>query len=204
MLKVGLTGGIACGKTSVAEMFEQLGCRVFYADRVAHQLSEPGQPAYDEIVREFGEGVLDAQKRVDRARLGAIVFADPARLGRLNQILHPRVAELLDGELKRLETAQPDAIAIVEAALLIESGYYRRLDKLVVAWCRPELQVARVRERFGLSAEAARQRIAAQMADEERRRYADYEIETSGSKEETRGQVERLYRTFQAVVAARA
>ena len=203
MLKVGLTGGIGCGKTTVAEILEQLGCCVFYADRIAHQLSEPGQPAYDEIIRSFGDEILDAAGQVNRARLGAIVFAEPSRLGQLNQILHPRVIEFLEDELKRLEARQPDTIAIVEAALLIESGYYRRLDKLVVVRCLPEQQEERVHKRFGLSTEAARQRIHAQMTDEERRRYADYEIDSSGTRENTSRQVEQLFRKFQALVATR-
>lgn len=203
MLKVGLTGGIGCGKTTVAEMFEQLGCCLFYADRIAHQLSEPGQSGYEKIVQSFGKEILDGAGRVDRKRLGEIVFAEPSKLERLNQILHPRVVEYLERELARLEARQPDAIAIVEAALLIESGYYRRPDKLVVVRCLPEQQEERVRKRFGLSTEAARQRIRAQMTDNERRRYADYEIDSSGTFENTRGQVEQLFRKLQALVAAR-
>lgn len=204
MLKVGLTGGIGCGKTTVAEMFEKLGCHVFYADRIAHQLSEPGQPAFEEIVQSFGREILDAQGRIERARLGRMVFVDPARLAQLNHILHPRVAEFIDSERQRLTAGEPDAIVIVEAALLIESGYYRRLDKLVVVRCRPEQQEERVCKRLGLSAEAARQRIAAQMSDEERRRYADYEIDSSGTVEQTREHVQELFRRFQALVGARA
>lgn len=204
MLKIGLTGGIACGKTTVAEMFEQLGSTVLYADRIAHRLSEPGQPAYNEILGEFGGQILGPDGRVDRKRLGAIVFSDPTRLERLNQILHPRVIAILEDELVRLESRQPEAVAIVEAALLIESGYHRRLDKLIVVWCEPSQQIERLRERFGLSSEAAHERITAQMPIEEKRRYADYEIDCSNTLAETRAQVERLDRAFRAMVAARA
>ncbi len=135
MLRVGLTGGIGCGKSTVAAMMRELGCHVLDADKLAHRMTEPGRPAYAEVVREFGPAILDAAGRVDRKALGAIVFAEPARLARLNAILHPLVVAEEDREFQRLAQEDPHGIAVVEAALLIEAGYYKRLDRLVVVWC---------------------------------------------------------------------
>src|SRR3972149_5809929 len=129
MLKVGLTGGIASGKTTVAGMLAVRGCRILDADRIAHQLMAPGQPAYEEIVRVFGRGILDASGAVDRKRLGEFVFADAARGAELNRILHPRVIAEIEKEFVRLAAAEPEAIAVVEAALLGEGGYHQRLPQ---------------------------------------------------------------------------
>jgi dephospho-CoA kinase len=196
MLRVGLTGGIATGKTTVAAILRKLGCHMLDADKIAHHLIEPGAAAYEDVVSEFGRGILTADGRVDRKKLGAIVFADPARLARLNAIVHPRVLETQDRELESIERADPHAIAVVEAALLIEAGYAPKLDCLVVTWCTPEQQLARLTRQDadgvagrGLTLEQARQRIAAQMPIEEKRRMADEVIDCSGSLEHTREQV---------------
>jgi dephospho-CoA kinase len=201
MLRVGLTGGIGCGKTTVAAMMRQLGCTLLEADPIAHQLIEPGQPAYDEIVRDFGQQVLAPDKRIDRAKLAAVVFGDPARLALLNQIVHPRVLDALDRKLADLEKTHPRAIAVVEAALLIEAHYHERLDRLVVVWCEPEQQLARLLER-GMTREDAQRRIAAQMAMDQKRRMADDEIDCSGSLAQTREQVEALVEKFRRMAAA--
>src|SRR5579864_3990494 len=132
MLRVGLTGGIGCGKSTVATMMRKLGCHVLDADELAHRLIEPGQPAYDDIVREFGREILDATGRIDRTKLGALVFADSDRRAKLESFIHPRIFEARAKELKALEEADPQGIAIVEAALLVEAGYYKQLDRLVV------------------------------------------------------------------------
>ncbi len=200
MLHVGLTGGIACGKSAVAAMMREMGCYVLEADRLAHRLIEPGQPAYDEVIREFGPGVRAADGRIDRAKLAAIVFADPAKLELLNRIVHPRVVGALDRQLAELERAQPQAVAVVEAALLIESSYHERLDRLVVVWCEPEQQIERLLAR-GMAREQAERRIAAQMKMDQKRRMADDEIDCSGSLESTRGQVERLVAKLQQLAA---
>jgi dephospho-CoA kinase len=199
MLRVGLTGGIATGKTTVATILRELGCHMLDADKIAHGFIEPGGAAYDEVVREFGRGILAPDGRVDRQKLGAIVFADPARLARLNAIVHPLVLEAQDRELDAIERAEPHAIAVVEAALLIEAGYAPKLDCLVVTWCTPEQQLARLTRQDairgagrGLTVEQARQRIAAQMPMEEKRRMADEVIDCSGSLEYTREQVVAL------------
>jgi dephospho-CoA kinase len=199
MLRVGLTGGIATGKTTVAAILRELGCHLLDADKIAHRLIEPGAAAYEDVLREFGRGILTADGRVDRKKLGAIVFEDPARLGRLNAIVHPQVLETQDRELGGIERAEPHAIAVVEAALLIEAGYAPKLDYLVVTWCTPEQQLARLMRQDdtgisgrGLTLEQSRQRIAAQMPNEEKRRMADEVIDCSGSLEHTREQVVAL------------
>ncbi len=205
MLHVGLTGGIACGKSTVAAMMRELGCVVLEADPLAHRLIEPGQPAYEEVVNEFGRQVRAADGRIDRARLAAIVFADRAQLEMLNRIVHPRVVEALDRELAELARTQPQAVAVVEAALLIESGYHKRLARLAVVWCTLEQQIERLvdpRAGRGMTREQAERRIVAQMSLDEKRRLADYEIDCSGSLEQTRRQVETLVAELKQLAAA--
>jgi dephospho-CoA kinase len=192
MLRVGLTGGIASGKSAVAAMMRELGCYVLDADRMAHRLIEPGQPAYDAVVREFGREILDDQGRIVRPRLADIVFADPARLARLNALVHPHVLANLDVELDWLARSDPQGVAVVEAALLIESGYHHSLDRLIVAWCTPEQQLERLVAGRSMTPEQARQRIASQMSLEEKRKLADDEIDCSGTLDHTRRQVVAL------------
>lgn len=207
MLRIGLTGGIGCGKSTVAAMLRELGCRVIEADKIAHQLIEPGQPAYEDVVREFGPGICAEGGRVDRAKLGSIVFADPRKLRRLNEIVHPRAVEAIDRELAELERKYPRDIAVVEAALLIESSYHERLDRLVVVWCEPEQQLERLMNRRtgrGLTREQALQRINAQMKLDQKRRMADDEIDCSGPLEATRRQVENLVARLRQHTAASA
>jgi dephospho-CoA kinase len=188
MLRVGLTGGIASGKSTVAAMLRELDCPVLAADTLGHELLEQGQATYDEVVREYGKVVLDTHGNVDRGKLGHIIFADAAKRARLNQILHPRILDVV----RKWFTAQghqggPE-LAVVEAALIIEAGYNKELDRVVVCWCPPEQQLQRLVER-GLTAEQAKLRIAAQMPMEEKRRLGDETIDCSGSLEETERQV---------------
>jgi dephospho-CoA kinase len=191
MLRLGLTGGIASGKSAVAAILRELGFHVLDADSLAHQLIEPGQPAYEELLREFGPSILDSSGRIDRAKLGAIVFADRAKLGRLNAIVHPRVAEAVSRQFDEWERNGTRDAAFVEAALLIEAGMDKQLDGLVIAWCKPEQQIERLVAR-GLSEAEARRRIAAQLSVEEKLRHATEKIDCSGSLEETRRQVVAL------------
>jgi dephospho-CoA kinase len=191
MLRVGLTGGIACGKSTVAAMMRERGWTVFDADALAHRLIEPGQPAYHEVVREFGSAILRPDGTIDRKALGTMVFANRAHLERLNRIIHPRVMETQDRQFTELELANPRSVAVVEAALLIEAGYQKNLDRLIVAWCRPEQQRERLLAR-GLTAEEIEQRIATQLPIDEKRRIADEVINCSGDVEETRRQVADL------------
>src|SRR5260370_31420766 len=191
MLRLGLTGGIASGKSAVAAMLREMGFAVLDADSLAHKLIEPGQPAYDEVVQDFGQAGLAAGGRVDRAKLSNVVFAARATLARLNAILHPRVAEVIFSQFEVWRRAGVRDAVFVEAALLIESGIQKNLDGLVVAWCRPEQQLERLLAR-GLSAAEAPRRIAAQLPVEEKIRLATEKLDCSGSLEETRRQVEAL------------
>jgi dephospho-CoA kinase len=204
MLRVGLTGGIGCGKSTVAAMMRELGCHVLDADELAHRLIEPGEAAYDDIVREFGREILGPAERVDRAKLGAIVFADPARRAKLESFIHPRIFEARAKELRRLEAADPHGVAVIEAALLVEAGYYKQLDRLIVVWCRPDQQLARLTDPAfgrGMSSEQAQRRIAAQLGLAEKRKLADDEIDSSGTLEETRQQVAVLVEKLKRLAA---
>ncbi len=191
MLRVGLTGGIACGKSTVAAILREMGFRVLDADLLAHELIEPGQPAYEEVLRDFGREICDAQGRIDRARLGAVVFANPAKLARLNRIVHPRVLEAADRQFAAWAKSESNGVTFIEAALLVEAGYHKRLDRLVVAWCTPGRQKERLIAR-GMTREEAERRIGAQMPIEEKKRLATDLIDCSGTLEETRRQVEAL------------
>jgi dephospho-CoA kinase len=202
MLRLGLTGGIASGKSAVAAMLRDLGFAVLDADSLAHKLIEPGEPAYDEVLREFGPSITDSQGRVDRTKLAALVFADRAKLDRLNAIVHPRVAEAVLRQFDEWARQGTRDAAFVEAALLVESGIHKKLDGLVVAWCEPEQQLKRLAAR-GLSEAEARRRIAAQMPVEEKLRLATEKIDCSGSLEETRHQVEALAARLRRGQAAR-
>ena len=189
MLRYGLTGGIASGKSTVAGIFRELGFPVIEADRVAHQVMEPGQPAYNEVVSAFGKDILNADQRIDRKRLGAVVFNDREKLAQLNAIIHPRVEQEMEREFAQL--AGKYAAAFVEAALIFEADLHKKLDGVVVAWCLPEQQVARLMER-GLGESEARKRIALQMPAAEKLALATEKIDCSGSLAQTRSQVEAL------------
>jgi len=191
MLRMGLTGGIASGKSAVGALLRDMGFRVLDADSLAHKLMEPGQPAHDEILKEFGEGVADAGGRIDRAKLASIVFAEPAKLARLNAIIHPRVEELVFRQFDEWQRNGVREVVFVEAALLVEAGMDKKLDGLVVAFCAPEQQLARLRAR-GMSEVEAKRRIAAQLPVREKLRHATESIDCSGTLEGTRAQVRTL------------
>jgi dephospho-CoA kinase len=201
MLRVGLTGGIGCGKSTVAAMMRALGCHIIEADPLAHKLIEPGQTAFQEVVRAFGADILHSDGHVDRAKLGAIVFADMDKLLRLNAIVHPRVLKELERLFSEYAVANPQGVAVIEAALLVEAGYVKHLDRLVVAWCKPEQQMERLLAR-GMSREQIEQRLAAQMPLEEKRRRADDVVDCSVPLEETRVQVERLVAKLKQLATA--
>jgi len=201
MLRVGLTGGIGCGKSTVATMMRALGCHVIEADPLAHKLIEPGQPAFQEVVRAFGADILHSDGQVDRGKLGAIVFADMDKLLRLNAIVHPRVLKELERLFSEYAVANPRGVAVIEAALLIEAGYVKHLDRLVVAWCKPEQQMERLLAR-GMSREQIEQRLGAQMPLDEKCRRADDVVDCSVPLEETRAQVEQLVTKLQQLAAA--
>jgi dephospho-CoA kinase len=186
-----LTGGIASGKSAVAAMLREMGFPVLEADVVAHKLLEPGQEAHDEVLKEFGAGLAGADGKIDRGKLGALVFADPAKLTKLNSITHPRVADII---LRKFEEWRRDGVrdaGFVEAALLIEAGIAEKLDGLVVAFCRPEQQMERLRAR-GMSETEAKRRMASQMPVAEKLKLATETIDCSGTLRETRVQVRAL------------
>jgi len=191
MLKLGLTGGIASGKSAVAAMLRELGFPVLDADSVSHGLMEPGQAAYDEILKTFGADLAGEAGRIDRAKLAGIVFADRGKLAQLNAILHPRVEQVILRQFEEWQKSGVRDAAFVEAALLIEAGLAIHLDGLVVAWCKPEQQMERLKAR-GMSEVEARRRMAAQLPLEEKLQRATETIDCSGSLEETRAQVQAL------------
>ena len=200
MLKVGLTGGIACGKSAVGEMFVKLGAHLIEADAIAHWLMEPGRPVYDEVVRRFGPGILNPDRTINRSKLAEAAFGGatgkragdsgaPPRVKELNAIVHPAVIAYENKWMKDLGKIEPEAIAIVEAALILEAGGAERFEFLIVVTCRPEQRIERLARRLGISEEAARvevtRRMAAQMPDEEKVQAADFVIDNSGSLEST-------------------
>jgi len=191
MLRYGLTGGIASGKSTVATMLRERGFAVLEADKISHALIEPGGAAYGEVVAGFGRDILDGAGRISRTRLGEIVFGDRQMLDRLDRIIHPRVEAALLEQLSRLEQSGAYPAAFIEAALVFEANLQEKLDGVAVAWCLPEQQLARLIER-GMSQEQARQRIAMQMPVEEKLALATEKIDCSGSMEQTRRQVDAL------------
>jgi dephospho-CoA kinase len=189
MLRYGLTGGIASGKSTVAAILRELGFPVLEADRMAHQAIEPSQPSYDEVRFIFGDAILGPDRRIDRSRLAAIVFDDGEKLKQLNAIIHPRVEQEMVRQFAELESNGKHAAAFIEAALIFEAGLHKRLDGVLVVWCLPEQQITRLIER-GVSGAEARRRIAAQMPVADKLVLATEKIDGSGSLEETRRQVE--------------
>ncbi len=200
MLKVGLTGSIAVGKTFVLGVFRELGCAVLDADQVARDVVEPGTAGVARVVDAFGKSVLRSDGSLDRAKLARVVFGDEEKRLLLNSIIHPLVFEAQDRWLRDREQEDPTGIAIVDAALMIESGGYRRFDKLIVVWCEPELQLQRLMARDHLDRADAEKRIASQMPQEEKKRYADHLIDTSRGFDDTRRQTEEVLRQLKASV----
>jgi dephospho-CoA kinase len=186
MLKVGLTGSIAVGKSFVCEVFRELGAVVLDADETAREVVAPNTDGLRKIVENFGVEVLQANGEIDRVKLSAIVFADEAKRQILNSIVHPLVIEAQSEWLKARESENPAGIAVIDAALMIESGSYKRFTKLIVVWCKPALQLERLMFRNDLSEAEALRRINAQMPQEEKKRYADFLIDTSEGFEDTR------------------
>jgi dephospho-CoA kinase len=184
LLRVGLTGGIACGKSRVLQRLAEHGCHTLDLDAVARDVAAPGSPAVAEITAAFGTGVLGPGGALDRAALAALVFTDSGARARLNAIVHPRVRAAEWGWTRSL-VDRPGAVAVTDAALLVEAGAHLRFDRLVVVHCDPAVQLARLRARDGLDERSARARIAAQMGTSEKRAFAHYEVDTSGSVEDT-------------------
>ena len=202
MVKVGLTGGICTGKTTVGLMFVDLGCRLIDSDRITHELFEPGEKVYEAVVAAFGQRIQDGEGRIDRSVLGEIVFNDPDRRQRLNDLVHPAVIERQKEFLESVGAEDPTSVAIVDAALMIEVRTYKNYDRIVVVTCTPGQQRQRLGERFPLSDEEIEARIASQMPLGEKAGYADFVIDNSGSLEETRRQVGEVYEKLKEEVGS--
>ena len=203
MLRVGLTGSIGVGKSFVTSVLAKLGCRVLDADKTAREVVAAGTEGLRALVEAFGAEILQADGTLDRARLGALIFADEKKRLLLNSILHPFIIAAQDEQLRRWEAEDARGVAVVDAALMIESGGYSRFDKLIVVHCRPEIQVERLMARNNISREEAERRIAAQMPQEEKKTYADFLIDTSSGFEDTRLQTAEVYRQLREVERAR-
>lgn len=202
MISAGLTGGIGCGKSAVAAMFAARGATTIDSDAIGRDLMQPGNVVYDRIVSGFGPEVVLPDGQLNRARLAEIVFNDLDKLKHLNAIVHAPVLREIDRQIFAQRQKNPNAIVLVESAVLFEAGQNRRFDKMVVAWCRPEQQVERYRAKSGLSVEDIERRMAAQMPGEEKKRMADYVIDTSGTLEETERQVGAVFAQLQTLATA--
>jgi len=210
MIKVGLTGGIASGKSVVGEMFAKLGAHVIQADAISHELMQPGQAVYEEVVRHFGREILNADGTVNRPRLAEAAFGAPgsgssSRVEELNKIVHPAVIRRQDEWMEEVGRADPDAVAMVEAALILEAGAAKRFDRLVVVTCRIEQRTERFAARTKLPLEAARaevtRRMAAQLPDEEKIKVANFVIDNSGSLDATEKQVRDVWQKLKPQAA---
>jgi len=199
MLKVGLTGGLACGKSFVGEALESYGCLLIRADELGHEVLLAGGEAYDEIVREFGAGILGADGEIDRPALAALVFGNPERLARLNAIVHPRVIRREEELMAEFAAREPHGIAVVEAAILIETGSFRRYDQVFVVACSEEQQFDRATRRAGASAEDIRARLSRQLPLAEKLKFANFVIDTSGDKEDTLRQTRAVYEALRRI-----
>jgi dephospho-CoA kinase len=210
MLKVGLTGGIAAGKSVVGEMFVALGAHLVQADRIAHSLMQPGEAVYNEVVRHFGREILNPDCSVNRAKLAEVAFGTAttpegkraSRIEELNRIVHPVVIRSQDAWMEEMRRQDPHAVAIVEAALILEAGVGERFDRLIVVTCSEEQRVARFAARQKIGLEAARKevvrRMGAQLPDEEKVKAADYVIDNSGTLDGTRDQVRQVWQKLRA------
>ncbi len=199
MLRVGLTGGLATGKSFVGRTLVGLGCHLIQADELGHQVLSPGGEAFGPVVREFGEHILAPDGTIDRRRLGAEVFGKQDRLALLNSLVHPPVVKREEEWMKAVEAQDPDGIAVVEAAILIETGSFQRFSKLILTVCTVEQQLKRAMDRDSMSEEEVRNRLKRQMPLDEKRKFADYVIDTSGSKENTVEQVRLVYNSLRSL-----
>lgn len=200
MYRVGLTGGIACGKSNALRCFHRLGAHTIDADLIARQVVEPGTPAHRLIAAEFGSSILEGDQ-INRKKLGRIVFADEAARKRLNEIVHPFVVEEEEKRIAALDSDEDGSqspIVIVDASLMIETGTYRKYAVIVVVYCPSAIQLQRLMLRDGISETEARQRIDSQMSTLEKLKYGDYIIETSGKLSETYKQVQYIYKELLA------
>ena len=193
MLIVGLTGGIASGKSLVTRVLSDLGAHIIDADKIVHDLLAPGEDACNEVLGHFGRSIQLPDGSIDRRKLGDIVFNHPDERAWLNQCIHPRVFEAYNHQVRHLSDRQPDAIVVMDAALLIETGYYKHMDKLIVVYAGREDQVKRLMERDRFTLEQALARISSQMPLDEKRTYADYVIDNTGTREASEQQTREVF-----------
>jgi len=193
MLVVGLTGGMCCGKSAVSSMFAELGCYVIDADQVARKVVEPDAAGWKRIVKVFGTGILRRDKTIDRKKLAGIIFTDPAKRHLLNSITHPLIIKEEERIVKEIQQAGKHRIVIVSAALMIEAETYERFRKLILVYCAREIQIERIMKREKITRKEALQRIHSQLSNTEKRKYADFVINTSGPFPQTRKQVLQAY-----------
>ena len=199
MFRVGLTGGLASGKSFVGRALADLGCLLIQADELGHQVLEPGGEAYAGVIREFGPKIVRADGTIDRPKLAALVFHDSQRLAALNALVHPPVWDRERRLMDEYAAAHPHGIAVVEAAILVETGSYSNYSKLIVAVCSEEQQIERAMSRDGMTREQVLDRLSRQMPLAEKIKYADYVIDTSGAKENTLAQTRAVYQALLAL-----
>jgi len=199
MLKVGLTGGLACGKTFVGEALEGYGCLLIQADELGHQVLARDGDAYGAVVAEFGPAILDAEGAIDRRALAAQVFGAPERLERLNRLVHPPVVRREEQLMAEFAARNPYGIVVVEAAILIETGNYKRYNRMILVVCDEAQQVERAMRREGARLEDVRARLSRQMPVAEKRKFADFVIDTSGQKEDTLRQTRAVYEALRRI-----
>lgn len=196
MIRVGLTGGLASGKSFVGRELAALGCLVVKSDELGHQVLEPDGAAYESVVREFGRGILKEDGTIDRRRLAAIVFHQPDKLEKLNALVHPPVRVLAEQMINEYAANHPHGIAVNEAAILIETGSYKNFARLIVAVCGEKQQIERAMARDHITREEALDRMRRQMPLAEKVKYADYVIDTSGTKQQTAEQTRAVYESL--------
>jgi dephospho-CoA kinase len=199
MIRAGLTGGLASGKSFVGHILEELGCYLVRADELGHQVLLRGGEAYDSVVAEFGPDVLKADGAINRRKLAAEVFSRPERLAKLNSIVHPAVIRREEEFIQNVERTHPSGIAVVEAAILIETESYKRFDRLILVVCTLEQQIQRAMHRDNRTREEVLARLAQQMPLDEKRKYADYIIDTAGAKEVTVEQTRQVYNSLRSI-----
>jgi len=199
MHRVGLTGGLASGKSFIGNALADLGCFLIQADELGHQVMAKDAEAYGAIVKEFGAGIVRADREIDRPALGALVFAQPEKLAKLNAIVHPCVRARERALEAEFAAREPGGIIVIEAAILVETGSYRDFERLIVASCTREQQIERAMNRSHLSREEAENRLSRQMPLEEKVKYADYVIDTSGTKEHTLEQTRKIYASLRSL-----
>lgn len=199
MFVVGLTGGIASGKTTVAQVLKEEGATIIDADQIARELVQPHRPAWDEVVRSFGKKILLEDGSIDRKKLAERVFADPDQRKRLNQILHPLITEEIERRIKEIGQKDPEAIAVIDAPLLIEVGYHRKMERLIVVISTQTEQVERLKERDGINSEEALRILSSQMPLEEKAKFADFVIRNEGSIAETRKRAKEVFQALKKI-----